>query len=215
MELPDFKKNNSGLAGLIEKKENLAPNELLDNAKAKLSLTDNDLLFLSANYLEENIKMLKKQYSNPLMEIKSYKSKNYNEKEFEAYKSDLSYLEKAKLDFQILLNSITSEKLLRQYFRSIKHDRKDILEIMDKKNHAQLAISFLRQFSSLHRPNGRAIAAKEGAEIIINSEKIFGKAEYTIYLEELSGKEAGADFIINHALKNFYKNYFLNDPKLC
>jgi hypothetical protein len=214
MGLPDFRKNNSELEGLIEK-EDLAPYELLDNAKTRLRLTDNDLLFLSANYLQENIKMLKKQYSCPLMEIKSYKPCNYSEKEFEAYNSDLNYIEKAKLDFQILLYSITSEKLLRQYFKSIKHDRKDILGIMGKKNHAQLAISFLRQFSSLHRPNGREIIAKEGAEIIINGEKIFGRAKYTIHLEELSNNGAGADFIVNHALKNFCKNYFLNNPKLC
>lgn len=219
MALPGLTKS-SGLEGLMVK-SNLTPYELLENTKQELDLTQGDVIYLSANYLNENMRMnFMKNHkkfnislndlNKYLIKLSSYPSVNYNQETFATYKLGLNYVEKAKLDFQIMLSAVNSEHLLREFLTIMKDNK----ELYLRFNHPELAVSFVNSFGSISRPNGKSFLGTYG-DIELDGEKLCGEADYTIKLDKLIKKGTSTDFIIDHILKNAYKNFFLSSPDNC
>ncbi|MFA5303733.1 MAG: hypothetical protein WC393_04325 [Candidatus Nanoarchaeia archaeon] len=225
MTLPGFVQKSSGLEGLMVKTSILTPYEVLEKTKNDLGLTKEDLLFLSANYLQDSIKFYfnknHKEFNVPLsdmgkylMDISQYKPVNYNEEKFESYtKLNLNYVEKAKLEFELILYAITSESLLRNYFK--KTEPHKVATVFDKMNHAELAVSLMEKFDSLKRKEKDKSFLGKFGEIETNGVKTIGWAQYGTELNELTKKGVSKEFIIDHILKNAYKNYFLSSPNNC
>ncbi len=202
---------NSGLEGLIyqsqgrlikeENETTRTPYEIFEKMKYDLKLTEKDLLFLSATYLNNNnnyAEVMRGFKCGKLDIEKKYKPENYNKDSFGKYKIVLSEKDKRKLDFQILLYAIKSEELLRDYeLTDLSLTKNHLNSIKNKYTYTDLVFEFIPDLWGMRRPNNEGFI---GSLVAVNDHNLL-KSQVE------SGKitlTAAIDFI----LKNEYKDYF-------
>jgi hypothetical protein len=184
-------------------------NEVINQTMGDLNLLPQDILHLTAEYINYNISKRNAKYKEKtkLLDMNTYSSKNYSKNEWDNYINELSLTDRVKLDFQILLYAITSEKMLREYYYKTNIGKnggnKRLAEQMSNPkgpwSHQDLAISFAEQFSgALDRPNGNAF-------------KGHLTSDYTTNLDEQVKKGIDDKVIINDLLNNFDQYFILNE----
>jgi hypothetical protein len=172
-----------------------------------LSLSPQDILYLTAEYINCNISKRNAKYKEKtkLLDMNTYSSQNYSKNEWNNYTNELSLTDRVKLDFQIMLYAITSEKMLREYYYKTytgeNGGNKRLAEYVNnptKSSHQELAITFARDFlGSFRRPNGNGFKANV--------------SNYTNNLDEQVKNGADGKVIIDDLLNNFDKDFILNE----
>ena len=196
--------------GLEDKLLFESPKIILDRAVKELKWTQDDVIFLSANYIQENLK----RKNLPIMDLSSYKPVNYNAEKYVIHKAGLDYVEAARLDFQLILSAITSEKLLRQYFESKYVDKIRCLKASRESNYAQLIVDFINT-CDFRRPNGKYMLLC-ASKAVLEDGRIMDCADFTTSLSNKVYKNnASADVIMDEVLTNFSKFYWLDGPESC
>ncbi len=200
---------NSGLEGLLNyqsqgrliKEENeqaRTPYEVLNQMKYDLNLTEKDLIFLSATYLNNSNQYGQRAGFNcGFIDMKKYKPENYNQDSFAKYKIVLSEKDKAKLDFEILLYTIKSKELIQDYGISHHQGQNSTIKYIEKKSYTDLVFEFIPNLWGMTRPNGRGFTGSLNA---INDHNMLKKLVKT----DTMGLPEAIDYI----LKNEYKDYF-------
>jgi len=186
-----------------------SPVAILAKAAAALKWEDQDVIYLAANYLQENIKRDMQKYGFSPMNLSSFKPANYNQQEFAVYMKNLDYVEQARLEFQIILSSIKSEKLLSEYFKAVKEDAQA------KYNYSKMISSFTSvEFDSQQRFNGNSFIQKAEYPVLDNG-KVMGKGNFNSFIRESAEKGIRAETLTKDILNNWYKFYFLNATHNC
>jgi hypothetical protein len=207
--LSEEESKNSGLEGLISqsqgrliKEENeaiITPYEIFEKMRDDLKLTEKDLLFLSATYLNYNIKYAKNRGSDmDFVDMKKYKPENYNQESFAKYKLALPEKDKAKLDFQIILYTIKSEDLIRDYeLTNLGRKASHLKSIKNDYTYTDLVFGFIPHMWGIDRPNG------EGFIGLLGQETVHEKLKKRVENNEITLTQA-IDIILHEEYKGFW-----------
>ncbi len=207
--LSEEESKNSGLESLISqsqgrliKEENeaiITPYEIFEKMRDDLKLTEKDLLFLSATYLNYNIKYAKNRGSDmDFVDMKKYKPENYNQESFAKYKLALPEEDKRKLDFQIILYTIKSKELIQDFEigRRYKNDNK-MKKYVKKETYTDLVFEFISSLGGMDRPNG------EGFIGLLGQETVHEKLKKRVENNEITLTQA-IDIILHEEYKGFW-----------
>ncbi|MFA5333629.1 MAG: hypothetical protein WC376_03980 [Candidatus Nanoarchaeia archaeon] len=179
--------------------------EVLDYVMQGLELSPKDILHVAALRLNENIQRSDKKWNTKteLLNMNNYRPENYEQGSWESYVKELSNPDKVKFDFQILLYTITSEKLLREYFYKKymgKNNKSSAEMLRDRKSHAELVSSFASDIDNLRRPNGNSFQIKN-----------YDLSDYLNSLKDKMWDGADAQVLIDDLLNNLAEFYVFTE----
>jgi hypothetical protein len=165
--------------------------------KYDLNLTEKDLTFLSATYLNYSNQYAQRVFNCSLIDMKKYKPENYNQDSFAKYKLVLSEKDKAKLDFEILLYTIKSKELIQDCELTNLTMSQDERNYIKKQSYTDLVFQFIPHLWGMTRPNGKGFIGS-----------IKPKYNHHVTRKQVESGEISLSQAIDTILQEEYKNYF-------
>ncbi|MDD2679064.1 MAG: hypothetical protein PHS81_04240 [Candidatus Nanoarchaeia archaeon] len=184
----------------------LTPKEVFDQSMKDLGYTSEDFLYITATYMNQNIKRICK-WNGELLDLSQYAGPNFDQKQWDEHMLKMKELGlEKKLEFQIALYAITSEPLMRKYFYNMNNGEGKTRLVKNMNNpeiftHADLAVAYADELNNyIYTPS----LSNGGFRI-----KDLDVGDYLNELDRKIRNGASAETIIEDLLENFSKYFFL------